>query len=221
MANINFFEGFEYDKNGNLITDVKTKKFSEENRTTWNNANNNSQLPRRFWETTFEDHKNELTDEVKEFSVAPNNDHVLILMGHAGCGKTTLMASAMHERVKNGLHAGLYFQMRTLSPTVRSTRSFKASESEIEFYQRLATVPFLCLDEVGTCDDQQLELYFLRTIISLRYDNCLPMMISTNLNWEYFKKFISGDNSNDAILDRLRSISIRKGIVDGSHRGEQ
>lgn len=219
MSDINFFPEVMFGNDGLRVGD-EPKNHTSDNRLNILTAEVNQQanIPFRFWKSTFSDFKTRYTDDIKTFCLSENNDSVFILLGGAGVGKTSLMTSAMHERALNGLNCGFYLSSRILPVLVRASRSFKASESEADLYQKITTVPFLCIDEAGTSDDLALEADFLRTVLALRYDNCLPMMIAMNMDWGMFKNFISKNNSEDPILDRLKVISKRLGFNESSYR---
>ncbi len=219
MENINFFPEVEFNDDGTRA-DAYTRQDSGKIPASLSaEINQQANIPFRFWKSSFSDFSTKYTDEIKSFCLSEeNNDSVFILLGGAGVGKTSLMASAMHERTLNGMNCGLYLSSRILPVLIRASRSFKATESEADLYQKITTVPFLCIDEAGTSDDLGLEADFLRTVLALRYDNCLPMMIAMNMDWSMFKTFISKDNKDDPILDRLKVISRRLGFNENSYR---
>ena len=179
-----------------------------------------SNIPKRFAKTTLSASSVPFLDELKAFCLAPS-DKVFILTGSVGTGKTTSMIAAMHERALNGLNSGLYFTMRMLPASIRTCRSFSAKENEEDFITRFSTTPFLCLDELGSSEDSNLEQNFVRTILALRYDNMLPTMIATNFAWEALKEFLTkGIARSDEIIDRLKSITTVKALTGESKRGK-
>lgn len=222
MDDINFFPDIKFTEDGTRVGFSEPEKkapFGYSGNLA--EINSKANIPFRFWNTSLSDFQTKYTDEIREFSVASDNDKVFILFGGTGVGKTTLMIGAMHERAVNGLNCGIYLSARIIPAVIRSSKNFNAAESEADFYKRITTVPFLCLDEVGTSDDVALEADFLRIVIALRYDNCLRMMISTNMSWESFRNFVSKENPKDPILDRLKAISIRRGLSGDSYRSEK
>ena len=110
-----------------------------------------------------------------------------------------------------------------------------AKENEEAFIKRIATVPFLVLDEVGSSTNLKVESEFISMIIRLRYDNGLPTLIATNLDPNNFKLFICGYELNsvktvelpsfiarlekeNATLNRIKSVAIANVIKGTSHR---
>lgn len=196
-------------------------------------ANIIANIPQRFAESTFNDIEKELADKVKPFCLNPKTDNVFILFGNVGRGKTTTMSAALHERKIHGMDCGLYYSIHMLSPTLRTCRSYSARENEEAFLIRLSTVSFLCLDEVGTCFNKTEEREFLTTILSARFDNCLPTMIATNLSPYEFKYLIAGvtpDGTEDQkslcarldvenpVLNRIKSVAITHKLMGESFR---
>ncbi len=218
---MNFFQNIKFDscntQPDDRLADNPEKKITSLN----SEINQQANIPFRFWKSSFEDFQTRYTEDIRNFCLSKRNDAVFILFGGAGVGKTSLMISAMHERSMHGMNCGFYLSSRTLPVLIRASRSFKASENEFDLYNRITTVPFLCIDEAGTSDDLALEADFLRTVLAVRYDNYLPMMLAMNMDWGMFKNFISKGNKDDPILDRLKVISRRLGFNENSYRSMQ
>lgn len=229
MEQINFFkditETATITEDGELLHGGKsTSQIIQE-------CNDNSGIPHRFANARFYDHgdiiwnkkdgsSENITQNFKAFCLNKISDKVFGLSGPTGTGKTTLACAGMHERAINGLNPGLYLSCRTLKPMIMTSRSFRASESEMDIYNKYATVPFLVLDEVGKCTDKELEWDFFTTIIALRYDNEKPTVFTTNLNYDQLRVFILGElNKGADIYDRLRTALIPEVITGESHRG--
>ena len=198
-------------------------------------ANIIANVPKRFFETTFNDIDKTLADKVKSFCLTQKSDRIFILFGNVGLGKTSAMAASIHERKIKDMDCGLYYSIRFLMPTLRNCRSYSAQENELQFYKRLSEVSYLCLDEVGTCPVIAEEKEFLTTVLAARFDNQLPTFIATNLSPYEFKFLITGVNSCDktleeqkvlcqkldkesAILNRIKSVAIPYILTGESYR---
>lgn len=214
---INFFENSVFQSaNAENVKNTEFLDYQDKKREqVLINVNIESNIPKRFKTVKFSDF--EFNDSLKKFAISPN-DGICLMTGTVGRGKTTALCCAIHERALNGLPAGYYFSDILLSVTLRSLRNFNSKESEFEFYKKLGTVEFLCLDEVGASKYREEEIEFIRTILMLRYDNEVPTMISTNMNGTEFKKFMLNINENitleelntkakqDPVLDRMFSL---------------
>ena len=117
-------------------------------------------------------------------------------------------------------------------------RDYKTEDTEEAFLKHLTNVPFLCLDEVGTCPNVQEERSFLSFIISSRYDNMLPTWIATNLTQIEFKGYLCNvsfegksheeqkrlseelDRTN-VIMNRIKSVAVVNVLNGESFRGVQ
>lgn len=193
-----------------------------------------SHIPERFKDSTFNDVDSELAEKLKDFALK-DSDRIFLLFGESGLGKSTSLSAAIHERSLKNLGAGLYFSIRFLMPVLRSCRSFSSQENELQFYNRICTVPFLCLDEVGTCPVTSEEREFLSTVFATRYDNMLPTFAATNLSPLDFKGLITGVDVNIsdsvlrkelsqkmdkeyAILNRIKSVAITHTLTGESYR---
>ena len=175
------------------------------------NVNAEANIPNRYRDVKFSDFQ--LNEELKDFATAPNNDGICLMSGTVGRGKTTALCCAIHERCFAGLSTGYYFSDILLSVTLRSLRNFNSKESEFDFYKKLGSTPFLCLDEVGSSKNREEEVEFIRTILMLRYDNEVPTMISTNMNGTDFKKFML-NISEDITLEELNVKAKQDPVLD-------
>lgn len=228
---LNLFEGIDISSLPQELDETPVNKATKFDMT---QANITANIPNRFAFSTFNDVDKSLTDKIKPFCLS-DSDNVFLLFGNVGMGKTTSMVAAIHERAINDRDPGLYFSIRFLSPTLRSCRSFSAQENELQFLNRLSKVPFLCLDEVGTCFTPSEEREFLTTILSARFDNKLPTMIATNLSPYEFKYLITGKDGRsllpdeqkelckqldieNPVLNRIKSVAIVHKLVGESYR---
>ena len=199
-------------------------------------SNKNAEVPRRYWDASFSKYPSEISEEARTLCLKENSDTIFIMYGSTGRGKTTTLCAAIHARAYKGICGSYYFTMRNLEMVLRRCRTYGTNEDEVTFMKHLSEIPFLCLDEVGTCLNQVEEATFLRNIISARFDNCLPLWIATNLTPIEFKALLSGvdirgktreeliklgeDLSNNVvILNRIKSVAVEKTLVGESYRG--
>jgi len=203
-----------------FLKNINFKELSaqEDEKTVFNfdEVNRSSNIPFRFATTVLKD--GPLDEKVRSFATEENSDKVLLLGGNVGTGKTTLLCGAMHERAMKGLNAGLYLSCRTLGPKIRSSRSFSARVNEEELYEIYSTIPFLVIDELGRSDDDFLERTFVSTLLALRYDNCLPTAIGTNLSPQSVREFLNEDGKGKDIIDRLSSVLVPISLDGNSFR---
>lgn len=229
---INVNDIFSKDMLNNLPEDLPTN--TSEISVDLRQINIISNIPARYSSSRFGEFDYPFLQNLIKLSVEPE-DKMCILFGGVGVGKTTLLSSAIHERGIKGLEAGLYFNMRMLLPILRTSRSFTAKENEEMLLRRLCTVPFLCLDEVGVCQNLKEESEFLTTVYCQRFDNNLSTWTATNLSPLNFKLLLCGINGNEIVdgkkelveklekenptLNRVMSVAVGYVIQGDSHRG--
>lgn len=103
----------------------------------------------------------------------------IILLGSNGVGKT--MLGSMITKILGGKIMTMY-EITTL---IRQSYSAKAVKSELEIVDELATVPFLCIDEVGRTKNSESVQDWFSYILDKRHSSGLPFMLLGNL---HFKK---------------------------------
>ena len=201
-------------------------------------SNKLAEVPKRYWDASFSKYPSEISEEARALCLKEDSDTIFILYGTTGRGKTTTLCSAIHARAYAGICGSFYFTMRNLEMRLRKCRTYGTDEDEETFMRHLSNIPFLCLDEVGTCLNKVDEVNFLRNIISARYDNMLPTWIATNLTPIEFKAYLSGVDitgksreelkqlnddlvKNVVILNRIKSVAVEKTLVGESFRGVQ
>ena len=221
MSEINFFNMDLVTESDIRIDDTQILK----------DANETSKIPSRFWNAKFSDFADivtkdnqgnvayNVTADVKEFALSKSSGKVLGLFGPNGVGKTYTVCAASHERAVEGKHPGLYLSCRLLKPMIMTSRSFKATESEMDLYEKYSKTPFLILDEVGKCTDPDIEWDFVTTLFALRYDNNLDTIFTTNMDVQMFKDFIlNTNNKGQDVYDRLHSSLATRVVRGESHR---
>lgn len=173
-------------------------------------SNSIANVPKRFWNVRFSDYPSEQTDKAKKLCLEEDSDHIFILFGSTGLGKTTTLCSAIHERAYEGLGDSYYFSMRYLEVELRVCRTYGAEKNEKDFLTELSETPFLCIDEVGTCPNRREESNFLNQIIELRYNNKLPTWLATNLSPINFKALLCDEDISGISPEERAKWSERK-----------
>lgn len=216
--------------------EAERKRLYEEGLLRVEASNQSADVPKRYWDASFSKYPSEISEKARTLCLTENTDCIFIIYGSTGRGKTTTLCSAIHARAFAGIGGSFYFSMRNLEMKLRKCRTYGTDEDEEKFMKRLSEIPFLCLDEVGTCFNKAEEANFLRNIISARYDNCLPLWMATNLTPIEFKAFLSGVDitgksreelielsdylvKNVVILNRIKSVAVEETLVGESYRG--
>lgn len=201
----NFFPNFDFSSAKDDDVEYVDEVTHRDLEMTLKESNISAKVPYRFYNSTFKDYPSDTATAVKEFALNPK-DGIFILSSAVGCGKTTLLCSAIHERALNGLPSGLYISNLVLDSTLRTCRSFSAQESESSLIERLSKVPFLVVDEYGSCVSLEEESLFMSKVLRLRYDNMLPTLIATNLSPNNFYLHLASINPSSVEREKVQSV---------------
>jgi DNA replication protein DnaC len=172
-----------------------------------------SGVPAKFYEESFETFATD-TDAMKvvktrviEFAEKPRN-RILILCGENGNGKTHLASSVIREC------GGVFVVSSMLCVQYDSATSFKAKRSREEILNYMSTCKMLVIDDCGKYPlNPELEKFLLSYIISARYSNNLPLVLTTNGKKEAFINFLG-----KAVYDRFTEVCTTVEFNWGSYR---
>lgn len=136
----------------------------------------------------------------------------LVLAGDRGRGKTQIATFIAYSRLVKGHDSGVYVRCYDLVTNV----SGLDKRERLTAYQR---VPFLCIDEVHTCEAKNLPV--LESILDDRYANRRPTMLIGN--WLTQEGIQAGETVNgrkinglgETIMDRINEHTANKtgGVV--------
>lgn len=135
------------------------------------------------------------------------NGYGIYLSGGIGTGKTLLMACMVNELTKKH-YACLFTNFFEIAKQIKST--FKKSlYNESEFINKIANVPFLFIDDLGTERVQkegedtwlQEKIY---EVINARYNAGKPTNFSSNLT---IKELITKQGISPKTIDRINEMS--------------
>jgi len=121
-------------------------------------------------------------------------ESLLITRDVNGVGKTMLACLILQDLINRFEELGRerspfqFWAVKDVKMRVNAARRFGSQETEEQVYADLTTIPLLILDDVGkekmtgyeAADDY--EMYF--TLINKRYNNQLPVILTTNLTYE-------------------------------------
>ena len=178
-----------------------------------------SQLGKRFRTRTFENWK-----------ITPNNKHAyesakkyalefekmkekgigLMLTGTMGTGKTHLAAAITISLINKGTPVIMNTMINLLNK-IKGAYGGELKETENELINLYSTVDLLIIDDLGKERTNEWTLEKLYTIINARYENLLPVVITTNFDIERLISRLSLKNNTEtaeAIVSRLNEMCV-------------
>lgn len=161
-----------------------------------------SRIPRRFWNKTLENFRardvmrrrllSESREFVQKFSFKDHFPSGLLMMGPVGSGKSHLAAAILREVVMKG-YSGLYYNSPDLLRDIRATfNNDETGITEDELLEQITMTDLLVLDDVGAEKISEFVLDRFYLIVNKRYEECKPMIVTTNLDEETLRNRLGG-----------------------------
>lgn len=144
----------------------------------------------------------------------------LILVGNNGVGKTHLACSIANELIKNGIPI-IYGTLINLLAELRNSYDSDNNISEMEIIKLYEKVDLLIIDDLGKEKPSEWGLEKLFTIVNSRYENNLPVIITTNYNQDSLVERLSLNGEIEtakSIISRLYEMCYLVKIEDIDHR---
>ncbi len=172
-------------------------------------------IPKRYRDKSFKNfqtynkEQRRLIEDLKDYVLSPNltEGESLFLYGNPGVGKTHLAVAVLKEIFFQRKIVGLFYDTRTLLFDLKST--FDGSRSGREILDDVINAPVLVLDDLGSERMSDWARDILHYIIVRRYNDMLPMIITSNMRIEG-----EGDNVFEETLEERMGSAIASRIIE-------
>jgi DNA replication protein DnaC len=168
---------------------------------------NKANIPRRFWNKTFENFsakdasRRRLFEHfqrfVKSFNFEKEFPKGLLMIGQVGSGKSHLAVSIVRDVIAKG-YTGLYYNSPDLLRDIRATFNNEGGMTEDDLLDEIDGVDLLVLDDLGAENVSGFVLDRFYLIINKRYEGCKPVILTTNLELEELR-----NRMGERIVSRL------------------
>ena len=130
-----------------------------------------------------------------EYMTAKRN---IIWLGPTGCGKTGLASSFLIHAIRKG-YTGRYVLFAEL---VNELYQSVADHSQQKVLRRYLSYDCLLIDEIGYVETEPIQVGLFFTLMQKRHKN-KPTLITSNLGFSEWGRFLKNDHLTAALIDRL------------------
>lgn len=165
----------------------------------------------------------QIIKDIKNYTkniIMGNENRGLILLGKNGVGKTHIACSIANELIQCQIPV-IFGTLINLLSELKHSYDEQSQLSETQYIKMYSTVNMLIIDDLGKEKPSAWAIEKLFTIINNRYENGLPVIITSNYNQETLLKRLSESGeieTAESIISRLYEMCIGVKIVDEDHR---
>ena len=132
----------------------------------------------------------------KNWEETKKNGRSIFMLGTVGGGKTHLACAIANYVILNYLAKVKYTTFSRLSLEMRDAQN--QNKSLVESMNVFTKCDLLIIDEIGVKNTSEYEFSLLNEIVDSRYNNILPTILITNMNWKEIRKVIG-----ERVISRL------------------
>jgi len=124
----------------------------------------------------------------------------LVFRGDTGVGKTGLATGLLLRALQDG-YRGYFLKAQDLFDELYSTLADRSSR---RFLDRLVRLDLLLIDEMGYLNLQPEQTNMFFKLMEERYAQRRASVITTNLEYDQWRKFLGNEHLTNALLSRIR-----------------
>lgn len=148
-----------------------------------------------------------LARELCAMCVASSSMRTVLIVGPVGTGKSTLLGATVRGLVEAGRGVVYVTESQLWEQVRQGFRKKRATVASI--VQRYAEAPVLAIDDLGTTSNlKDWHVDAMEHLVSVRYDQRRPMLITTNLNLDGI-----ADAYDERLASRLAEMTGRRQIA--------
>jgi DNA replication protein DnaC len=157
-----------------------------------------SNLGKRFKQRTFENFKVDNDNrnayrKSREFALhfedRLENGRGIIFFGDNGTGKTHLAAAILQDAIQQE-HTGVFVSVPDLIAKIR--KSWNSEDNESDLIDTLIKADVVVMDDLGAENTKAWIVERLFVIINARYERMLPVIFTSNCNFQELKQKVGG-----------------------------
>ena len=132
----------------------------------------------RFYDASFDNYVAETPEQKnaldKVQKLVNGEIETILMLGSNGTGKTHLAVAALWAL------GGRIMTVYEIATTIRASYGAKSEKTELELVDEMASLPLLCIDEIGRTKGSDAELGWLSYLIDKRWSRNLPLLMVSN-----------------------------------------
>lgn len=192
---------------GRLLEYVIKKEFELKRRNAHSLRLKKAKIPERFVIETFPFKRQPKLNKKRILALYDSFEYInrnqnIIWMGPTGCGKTGLATSFLIHAIDQG-YTGRYVSFAELiAELYRSV----ADHSEAKVIKQYLAYDCLQIDEIGYLEVEPVQVGLFFTLMQKRH-KAKSTLITSNLGFSEWGKFLKNDHLTAALIDRLTEVS--------------
>lgn len=192
---------------GRLLEHIIKEEYELRRRNAHNLRIKRAQIPERFVIETYPFDRQPKLNKKRVLALYDSFEYIsrnqnIIWMGPPGCGKTGLATGFLIHAIDQG-YTGRYV---TFAELIDELYRSVADHSEPKIIKKYLSYDCLQIDEIGYVEVEPVQVGLFFTLMQKRHKN-KSTLITSNLGFSDWGKFLKNDHLTAALIDRLTEVS--------------